>query len=197
MQNSNQAKKTSKSTEKRTTRHERIEKEQTRIRYNVEVRNQHATLATEGIEQSPEEDIEAEWDRLKTSLTLTTKKEWMTEEILQKMEERKGAKNEVDIPVYRVLDREVRAMCDEAKHVWINQQCSEIEELESKHETREMYEKVKEVTGTNRKKSGNSCIKNKEGKVFDQQEIHFRWPTSRTSRKVCIFRPAYNREWKM
>ena len=39
-----------------------------------------------------------------------------------------------------------------------------------------MYEKVKEVTGTNRKNSGNSCIKNKEGKVlFDQQEIQDRW----------------------
>ena len=77
---------------------------------------------------------------------------------------------------YRVLDREVHTMCDKAKENWINQQCSEIEELESKHKTREMYEKVKEVTGTNRKKSGNSCIKNKEGKVlFDQQEIQDRW----------------------
>ena len=39
-----------------------------------------------------------------------------------------------------------------------------------------MYEKIQEVTGTNRKKSGNSCIKNKEGKVlFDQQEIEDRW----------------------
>ena len=39
-----------------------------------------------------------------------------------------------------------------------------------------MCEKVKEVTWTNRKKSGNSCIKNKEGKVlFDQQEIQDRW----------------------
>ena len=61
-------------------------------------------------------------------------------------------------------------MCDKAKENWINQQCSEIKELESKHKTREMYEKVKEVRGTNRKKSGNSCIKSKEGKVlFDHR----------------------------
>ena len=70
----------------------------------------------------------------------TARKEWMTEEILQKMEERKGAKNEIER--YRVLDREVNTMCDKAKENWINQQCSEIEELESKHKTREMYEQV-------------------------------------------------------
>ena len=38
-----------------------------------------------------------------------------------------------------------------------------------------MYESFKEATGTNRKKSGNCCVKNKEGKVlFDQQEIQDR-----------------------
>ena len=38
-----------------------------------------------------------------------------------------------------------------------------------------MYEKVKEVTGTNRKKSRNSCIKNKEEKVsFDKNNKKFK-----------------------
>ena len=162
-----------------------LKKEQTKLRYNVEVKNQYATLMTEQSEQSPEEDIEAEWNRLKTSLTSaveatvskkkrTARNEWITEEILLNMEERIGAKNEIER--YRVLDREVHTMCDKAKENWINQQCSGIEEFESKHKTREMYEKVKAVTGTKRKKSGNSCIRNKEGKVlFDQQEIQDRW----------------------
>ena len=39
-----------------------------------------------------------------------------------------------------------------------------------------MYEKVKEVTGTNRRRVGKSCITNKDGRVlFDQQEIQDRW----------------------
>ena len=46
-----------------------LKKEQTQIRYNVEVRKQYATLGTEGTEQIPEEDIEIQWNRLKTSLT--------------------------------------------------------------------------------------------------------------------------------
>ena len=37
----------------------------------------------------------------------------MPEEILQKMEERKGAKNEIER--YRVLDREVHTMCHKPK----------------------------------------------------------------------------------
>ena len=48
----------------------------------------------------------------------TARKELMTKEILQKMKERKGAKNEIER--YRVLDREVHTMCDKAKENWIN-----------------------------------------------------------------------------
>ena len=184
MQNSNQAKKTSKSTEKRTKRDmNELKGEQTKMRYNVQVRNQYATLIPEESEQSPEEDIEAEWNRLTTSLTWaveatvskkkrTARKEWMTEEILQKMDERKGAKNEIER--YRVLDRQVHTMCDKAKENWINQQCSEIEELESKHKTREMYEKVKEVIGRSqeivvlRTKKGRCCLTNKKFKIDGQ-----------------------------
>ena len=56
------------------------------------------------------------------------------------------------------------------------QNCAEIEELEAQHNTRQMYEKVKEVTGTNRRRVRNSCITNKDGRVLlDQQEIQDRW----------------------
>ena len=90
------------------------------------------------------------------------------------MQKRKGTKYEINR--YRVLDHEVHAMCDKEKENWINQQCSEIKELESKYKTREMYENVRDVAGTNRKESGNSGIKNKEGKVlFDLQEIQDKW----------------------
>ena len=51
-----------------------------------------------------------------------------------------------------------------------------IEELEAHNKTREMYQNVKEVTGTDRRRAGNSFISSKEGRVlFDQQEIQDRW----------------------
>ena len=156
-----------------------------RKKYNIEVRNHYATLATEDFEQNSEDEIETEWNHMKTSMTFALeksvpkkekakRKEWMNDEILRKMEERKRAKN--DQEMYKLLDREVNIMCDKAKEAWINDNCLEIEELEAKHKTREMYEKVKEITATNQKKRGNSCVTSKDGRVlFDQQEIQDRW----------------------
>lgn len=43
----------------------------------------------------------------------TKRKEWMTEDILKKMEERKKWKN--DGGRYKMLDQEVHKMCDKAK----------------------------------------------------------------------------------
>ena len=98
----------------------------------------------------------------------------VTEEILEKMAERKAHKNEKE--KYQLLDRKIHTICDNAKEEWISRNCAEIEELEAQHKTRQMYEKVKEVTETNRRRVGNSCITNKDGRVlFDQQEIQDRW----------------------
>ena len=161
-------------------RDEKIRKE-----YNLEVRNYFASLENEETEQNPEEEIEEDWNRIKLSMISATKKcipkkertktkEWITEEILAKMEERKTAKNDKEL--YKTLDQEVHRMCNKAKEDWINENCSVIEKLDAEHKTREMYKKIKEVTGTNRKKTGNSCITSKSGQVlFDQQEIQDRW----------------------
>ena len=78
----------------------KLREEQTRISYNLKIKNYHDALENEEIEQQPEEIIEEEWKHLKECIIAATKeclrkkqktkrKEWMTEDILKKMEERK------------------------------------------------------------------------------------------------------------
>ena len=57
------------------------------------------------------------------------KQKWMTEEILEMMEERRKWKNR-DNMKYRERDKKFRAECAKAKECWIDSICSEIEYLE-------------------------------------------------------------------
>ena len=72
---------------------------------------------------------------------LEPRQQWMTEEILEKMEQRKVQKYK-DIARYKLLDREIRQECKQAKEDHYNHLCEEIEELD-KHHNPIMYSKVK------------------------------------------------------
>ena len=52
-------------------------------------------------------------------------KKWMTEEILNLMEDRRKAKSNIDL--YKTLNTQIKDKCNEAKEQWINEQCKEIE----------------------------------------------------------------------
>ena len=65
----------------------------------------------------------------------------MTEEILEKMEQRKEQKDK-DIARYKLLDREIRQECKQAKEEHYTHLCAEIEELD-KHHNPIMYSNVK------------------------------------------------------
>ena len=52
-------------------------------------------------------------------------KNWVNIEILDLMEERRKSKNEKE--KYKELNKEIRKKCNEAKELWLNQQCQEIE----------------------------------------------------------------------
>ena len=57
------------------------------------------------------------------------------------------------------------------KENWLNEQCKEIESLEKRHKTKEMYDKKKELTKQCTQKGGAS-ITDKNGKIlFHQEEI--------------------------
>ena len=90
------------------------------------------------------------------------------------MRERKEVKN--DIKKYRSLDKEIKKMCDDAKDMWYNQQCEQIEKLREEHKSKEMHDKVKYITNKRRRNLGNSCISSKNGEIlFEEDDIQERW----------------------
>ena len=76
---------------------------------------------------------------------------------------------------YNVINKEKVDECRQTKENWLNEKCEEIGSLEKQHKTKEMYDKVKELTKKCIKKGGGS-ITDKNGKIlFDQEEIDKRW----------------------
>lgn len=73
------------------------------------------------------------------------KNKWMTEKILQMMEEKRIVKNDPDKYKDRqtIIKRELR----EAIEMWMKNQCVEIEILERKHDNYNLHKKVKEAAG--------------------------------------------------
>ena len=153
--------------------------------YAVEMQNQFEALSKEEADQgSDREVVDRTWKLLKTSMVHAAKKvlpkkdrikrkSWMTNEILQKMQDRKKNKG---TDKYKEIDKEIRHMCKERKEAWWNEKCKEIEELERKHKTKEMHANVKEMSTKKRSKCETNCIRDKNGKMlFDSNDVINRW----------------------
>ena len=102
-----------------------------------------------------EEETDRRWRCIEAALTEPAKEmvpkqvrrgrqRWMTDEILDKMEEKRAQKDR-NPQRYEELNLEIRQACDEAKEEWINEQCKEVEELERQHKIESMNRKIKEV----------------------------------------------------
>lgn len=74
------------------------------------------------------------------------KKRWMTDGILDLMEERRKVKDK-DPGRYRDIQRQIRREIRQAKETWAQEKCLEIEDLERRHDSFNMHRKIKEVTG--------------------------------------------------
>uniref|UniRef100_A0A8D8ZLR6 Craniofacial development protein 2 n=1 Tax=Cacopsylla melanoneura TaxID=428564 RepID=A0A8D8ZLR6_9HEMI len=96
------------------------------------------------------------------------KKTWMTDEILNLMDQRRGYKNRDEIR-YNNLNKEIRRKIREAKSLWIEGRCKEIEELERKHDSFNLHKKVKEMTNLNRKPRTGNLI-DEQGNLVVQEE---------------------------
>ena len=75
----------------------------------------------------------------------------MTDHILNLMENRKQFKNS-DKDEYNRLNKQINLACKEAKEKWLVNGCEEVEQLEKQYKSREMHNKVKELTSKNTKK---------------------------------------------
>ena len=153
--------------------------------YNIAVQNRFQELMNVKTPQE-QDDADNQWIALRESMTSAAeevlpkkkreqKQPWITQEILEKMKERKIAKN-VDPVRYKQLKKEVDSDCRKAKEEWWNKKCETVEQLESSHASRAMHEKIKEITGQGDRKRSNNTIKDKDGKMlFDKEEIKTRW----------------------
>lgn len=152
--------------------------------FNVEVTNRYETLMAQQ-EVQKNDDVETEWDAMQKSMNESVKsvipkrprkakQRWMTPEILNLMEERKALKGQHE--KYKEKDKEIRTRCKVEKEQWWKVKCTEIENLDKLHKTRDMHNKIKEVTGSRKRMQVSRCIKNKEGKtLFGEDEIEKRW----------------------
>ena len=98
--------------------------------------------------------MDEDWRRLQDSLVGAAnevvprepqggRQPWMTEEILELMEERKKVKN-VSGNRYKELDRIIRIECKERREKWLQAKCNEVKQLE-RMDARLMAEEIREI----------------------------------------------------
>ena len=74
-------------------------------------------------------------------------------------------------------DLTLHTACRSAKEQWFVERCEEMEDLQRKHQSRLLHEKIKELTDRRRGiNTSSSCVNNKDGKMLlEKEEIEKRW----------------------
>lgn len=101
-------------------------------------------------------------------------KVWMTNEILQMMEQRRTHKNR-NPDKYREINREIKRKIGIAKQIWMEEKCKEIEQLQRKNDHFAIYKKVREVTGKGRKRQTNVLADENNKVIMDIEDIRKHW----------------------
>uniref|UniRef100_A0A8D8LZ42 Craniofacial development protein 2 n=3 Tax=Cacopsylla melanoneura TaxID=428564 RepID=A0A8D8LZ42_9HEMI len=133
------------------------------------------------------EDLPNNWNNFKETILDTAKevvgtlkskakKQWMTVEILQLMEERKKYKQynrDSDRVKYRDLHRKIQRLCRQKREEYLNEECAEAERLE-KVNSAKFHQKVKSLTDT-KKKVSHSLLDSEGNEIFDANQMLARW----------------------
>ena len=148
----------------------------------IEEINNRLTNVKEQIRQNTE--TETKWLLIKTEIDKSQKeiltptryknKQWMTEEILDLMEERRQHKNK-DNQMYKRVDKQIKSKIKQAKEQWLKEQCAEIEEYQKRYDSFNAHKKIKELTQNNRKRKP-GILRDTNGKlVLSTNEKLKRW----------------------
>lgn len=140
---------------------------------NISVNNNHET------------EIEDLWNKIKVSITSVTEEElrpdkiekrqqWMTDSILELMEERRQHRNR-DSGKYKELHRRVLRAIREAKERWLQEKCIEIEILQQKHDNFNLYKKIKEATGKHQRRSPGIILDSDDNIIIETDKKLTRW----------------------
>ena len=93
----------------------------------------------------------------------------MTDDILNKMDERKATKGR-NKECYQQLNKEISNDCRVAKENWLNEQCREVEDLERQFRTKEMHQKIKQMTNKSKTNTNMRCMKDRNGNILFEKE---------------------------
>ena len=140
---------------------------------------------------SVEESVNDKWIKIREGLMDSAKevlgirvsqsirKEWITENMLKKMEEWRKWKNvetEEGKKRYRKLNNELRRETEEARKKWMKQKCDEIEKMEKEGKYEMMYKLANEIVFERKRKRINMEIERADGTLAKEpQEILNRW----------------------
>ena len=136
-------------------------------------------------------NVEERWENLKDAMIQSAgdiigyqkrkmpKKPWITQDMLEKMDERRRWKN-VNTPEgrfnYNKMNNELRRVTDKAREDWWDSECKELEEAEKKGRSDLVYAKVKQLTWKNTCTSKNCSIKGQQGQLLTElDDIRQRW----------------------
>ena len=131
--------------------------------------------------------MDAGWERLKTAIARPSKEllvgserqkrtEWITDEILDLMEQRRSFKNSNRVQ-YNAINRLIRRKVREAKEEHLLESCREIERLQLLHDNFHLHKQVKQSCGQFRSR-GSTTLRNANGRfILDPEELCAEWTT--------------------
>ena len=151
----------------------------------IKLKNGSENAYTKNVEEKlvniqKSEGVTEEWNNLRDAMRVAleeevgvvkntrNRKDWVTQSMLDKMEERRRWKNistEEGRKQYKKLNNELRRLTDQAREKWMEKQCEEVEFLEKNGRLEEMYRSVKEMTKKEPKKISKQGMLNKYGKI--------------------------------
>ena len=137
------------------------------------------------------ESIDEWWTRLKTSITesanenigvkkgVKAKKDSITGKTFEKMDERRRWKSVNSVEgkkMYRKLNNELRRETDKAREEWWKEECAELERLNKRGKSDELYARIKKLTGEKKTQSKVYALNDENGVSLTQPEkMRNRW----------------------
>jgi len=132
-----------------------------------------------------ETEMEELWNKIKISITSITqeelkpdktmkRKEWMTDNILELMEERRQHRNR-NSEKYKEQHKRVLRAIKEAKERWLQDKCSEIEILQAKHDSFNLHKKIKEAAGRYQRRGLGIILDSDNNIITETDKKLIRW----------------------
>lgn len=107
--------------------------------------------------------------------TKSQKRNWMTDEILSLMEERRKSKCQADQNKYKNIQKIIKTKIRIAKNAWLNQECEETEKLQSMHDDLNLHKRLKQTAGVYRKKIYSTLVNENNEIATNTQEKKSIW----------------------